>query len=68
MLCFNVGGSLQACNVKKPPCIVNNGEESSARRYKMNEFFSQKKLSGAPKFCSGAEAMSTTIDVLQSKT
>lgn len=55
MLCFNVGGSIQACNVKKPPYIGNNGEESPARRYKMNDFFSQKKLSGAPQFFSGVQ-------------
>ncbi|NAS88983.1 hypothetical protein C4E24_04510 [ANME-1 cluster archaeon AG-394-G21] len=52
MPCLTVGGFLQACNVKKPPGIVNNGEESPARRYKMNELFSQKKLSGAQKFIS----------------
>jgi hypothetical protein len=42
MLCFNVGGFLQACNVKNPSCIVNNGEESPARRYKRYDFFRRK--------------------------
>jgi hypothetical protein len=55
-------------NLRKPPYTVNNGEESPASRYKMYEFFSQKKLSGAPKFCSRADAMPTPIDVLLRKT
>jgi hypothetical protein len=42
-LCFNVGDFLQGCNVKKPPYIGSNGEKSPARRYRMYDFFSQKK-------------------------
>jgi len=56
MLCFNVGGFLQACNVKNPhPGIVNNGEESPPDVINCTIFFAEKTERGTPILLRGSK-------------
>lgn len=55
MRCLTAGVFLQPCNVKEPPYIGNNGEESPARRYKMYDFFAEKTKRGTKIYLLGLQ-------------